>query len=101
MSWYIHHVNLEAHDVAQTASFFRDIIGLKEGQWTYPEIIGKIGHSDDTLAYFGTENQGFLMQKDILKIFPENKQTIKSIGNHFKNQSIYGGLILLGFIFAS
>ena len=43
----------------------------------------------------------FLMQKDILVIFPENKQTIKRIGNHFKNQSIYGGLILLGFILAS
>ena len=43
----------------------------------------------------------FLMQKDILEIFPENKQTIKRIGNHFKNQSIYGGIILLGFIFAS
>ena len=43
----------------------------------------------------------FLMQKDILKIFPENKQTIKRIGNHFKNQSIYGGIILLGFIIAS
>ena len=43
----------------------------------------------------------FLMQKDILKIFPESKQTIKRIGNHFKNQSIYGGLILLGFIVAS
>ncbi len=43
----------------------------------------------------------FLMQKDVLKIFPENKQSIKKIGNHFKNQSIYGGLILLGFIIAS
>ena len=43
----------------------------------------------------------FLMQRDVLKIFPENKQTIKKIGNHFKNQSIYGGLILLGFIIAS
>ncbi len=44
---------------------------------------------------------GFLMQKDILKIFPENKQSIKKIGDHFKNQSIYGGFILLGFIIAS
>ena len=44
---------------------------------------------------------GFLMQKDILKIFPESKQSIKKIGDHFKNQSIYGGLILLGFIIAS
>ncbi len=44
---------------------------------------------------------GFLMQKDILKIFPESKQSIKKISDHFKNQSIYGGLILLGFIIAS
>ncbi len=43
----------------------------------------------------------FFMQKDILKVFPENKQYIKNIGNHFKNQSIYGGLILLGIIIAS
>ena len=43
----------------------------------------------------------FLMQKDILKVFPENKQSIKNIGNHFKNQSIYGGVILLGIIIAS
>ena len=44
---------------------------------------------------------GFLMQKDVLKIFPESKQSIKKIGHHFKNQTIYGGLILLGFIIAS
>ena len=43
----------------------------------------------------------FSMQKDVLKIFPENKQSIKKIGNHFKKQSIYGGLILLGFVIAS
>ncbi len=43
----------------------------------------------------------FLMQKDTLKIFPERKQTIQNIGNHFKNQTIYGGLILLGLIIAS
>ena len=43
----------------------------------------------------------FLMQKDILKVFPESKQSIKKIGNHFKNQSIYGGAILLGIIIAS
>jgi len=42
-----------------------------------------------------------LMQKDILKVFPESKQSIKTIGNHFKNQSIYGGALLLGIIIAS
>ena len=43
----------------------------------------------------------FLMQKDVLKIFPENKQSIKKIGDHFRKQSIYGGLILLGLVIAS
>ena len=43
----------------------------------------------------------FLMQKDILKVFPENKQSIKNIGNHFKNQSIYGAVILIAIIIAS
>ncbi|WP_288262063.1 4-hydroxybenzoate polyprenyltransferase [uncultured Prochlorococcus sp.] len=42
-----------------------------------------------------------LMQRDILKVFPENKQSIKNISNHFKNQSIYGGAILLGIIVSS
>ena len=42
-----------------------------------------------------------LMQKDILKVFPENNQSIKKIGVHFKNQSIYGAAILLGIIIAS
>jgi len=42
-----------------------------------------------------------LMQRDILKVFPEEKQSIKTIGNHFKNQSIYGGVLLLGIIIAS
>ena len=43
----------------------------------------------------------YLMQKDVLKVFPENKQSIKQVGKHFRNQSIYGGLLLLGIIFSS
>ena len=43
----------------------------------------------------------FFMQKDILKVFPENKQSITNISKHFRNQSIYGGVILLGIIIAS
>ena len=43
----------------------------------------------------------FLMQKDVIKVFPENNQSIKKIGSHFKNQSIYGGLLLLGIIISS
>ncbi len=43
----------------------------------------------------------FLMQKDVLKVFPESKQSIQRIGNHFKKQSIYGVFILLGLVISS
>ncbi len=50
------------------------------------------------LIWFST---AFLMQLDILKVFPENRQTIKNISDHFKSQSIYGAILLLGIIIAS
>ena len=42
-----------------------------------------------------------LMQKDVSKLFPESKQSIRNVGNHFKNQSIFGGLILFGIIIST
>jgi catechol 2,3-dioxygenase-like lactoylglutathione lyase family enzyme len=58
MSWYVHHVNLEAHDVRESVAFFRDIVGLEEGSWSYPERTGKVGSTSETLALFGTQNRG-------------------------------------------
>jgi catechol 2,3-dioxygenase-like lactoylglutathione lyase family enzyme len=72
MSWYIHHVNLQAHDVLKTAAFFRDIVGMEEGTWTYPENTGKVGHSPDTLAYFGTENRGLHIVRAITSFAADN-----------------------------
>lgn len=72
MSWYIHHVNLEAHDVRETAAFFRDIVGLEEGVWTYPEVTGQVGHNPDTLAYFGTENRGLHIVRPIIRFAADN-----------------------------
>ena len=39
-----------------------------------------------------------LMQKEVLKVFKREDQSIKNIGNHFRNQVIYGLLILIGII---
>ncbi len=41
-----------------------------------------------------------LMQKDINNIFNVNDLSIKKIGNHFRNQVIYGSIILLAIIFS-
>jgi catechol 2,3-dioxygenase-like lactoylglutathione lyase family enzyme len=72
MSWYIHHVNLEAHNVRESAEFFCNIIGLSEGKWKYPETVGKVGHSADTIAYFGTQNQGLHIVKAITSFAKDN-----------------------------
>ena len=41
-----------------------------------------------------------LMQKDINKVFKSKEINLKKISNHFKNQAIYGGLILGALIIA-
>lgn len=67
MDWSIHHVNIATHDVRKTAAFLRDIVGIPQGTWQYPpaEQIGKVGHDDDHLAYFGTGNRGLHVVKPI------------------------------------
>lgn len=43
MSWAIHHVNLPAPDVRASAAFYRDVLGLTEGAWTFPAA-AQTGH---------------------------------------------------------
>ena len=84
MSWYVHHVNLQAHDVRQTAAFFRDIVGLEEGVWTYPDKTGEVGHNPDTIAYFGTENRGLHIVRAIASFAADNGFIHNpTIGGHF------------------
>ena len=60
MDWYIHHVNVPSHDVSQARVFYRDVLGLPEGEWRYPpaDARGQVPHTADTMAYFGTDNRG-------------------------------------------
>ena len=41
-----------------------------------------------------------LMQKDVNIVFKSKENNLKKISNHFKNQAIYGSMILLGLIIA-
>ena len=86
MDWYIHHVNLPAHDVAQSRRFYRDIIGLPEGEWTYPpaDQMGQVGHNPDTIAYFGTENRGLHVVGPIVTFAKDNDfYHNPTVGGHF------------------
>lgn len=62
MTWSIHHVNLPANNVRESAKFYSDIIGMTEGRWVYPpsEQTGEISQDPARLTIFpcGTESEG-------------------------------------------
>ncbi len=84
MGWFIHHVNLQAHDVRETAAFYRDMLGLEEGVWRYPERTGEVRHSPDTIAYFGEGNRGLHIVRAI-DSFPRDNglDHNPTVGGHF------------------
>ncbi|MBX2825766.1 MAG: VOC family protein [Gammaproteobacteria bacterium] len=57
MSWSIHHVNLAANDVRQTAGFYTEILGFAEGRWVFPpaEQVGHISADPAKLTLFPTD----------------------------------------------
>ncbi len=63
--WYIHHVNIPAHDLEASVAFFRDLVGLEEGIWDYPDgaAASSINKDGRSLALFGTENRGIHIVK--------------------------------------
>ncbi|MFT5508267.1 MAG: catechol 2,3-dioxygenase-like lactoylglutathione lyase family enzyme [Hyphomicrobiaceae bacterium] len=80
--WYIHHVNIPSHDVRATVAFFRDLVGLTEGVWAYPDQVGDFDRESDALANFGTENRGIHIVK------PDPAFAMK---NGFKHNPTVGG----------
>lgn len=57
MSWSIHHVNLQANNVRQSAQFYTDILGMSEGSWVFPpaEQTGHISSDPAKLTLFPTD----------------------------------------------
>ncbi|MGI9523463.1 MAG: VOC family protein, partial [Hyphomicrobiaceae bacterium] len=83
MDWYIHHINTPAVDVKATAAFLRDILGVIDGAWVYPEQAGELHHRDDTIAYFGTCNRGIHVVKPIATFARDNNLAHNpTVGGH-------------------
>ena len=59
MKWSIHHVTLQTHDVKKSAAFYRDILGLENGE---PHNIGTgtgdMTINEEVLAVVGDGNRG-------------------------------------------
>ncbi|MGE0419327.1 MAG: VOC family protein [Acetobacteraceae bacterium] len=52
MTWKIHHVNLPAHDVRESAAFFSAIFGMQEGVFQRPASGGNFRSDPAALAAF-------------------------------------------------
>ena len=58
MDWFIHHVNIQAYDVPEAVAFYRDIVGLREAVWSYPDVVGDFAQDASSVAAFGSRNRG-------------------------------------------
>jgi len=91
MNWSIHHVNLAANDVRETAHFYSEILGFAEGSWVFPpaEQVGHISADPARLTIFpgNTISQGDNSGLHLIKPEPEfaRKNALDhnpSIGGH-------------------
>jgi catechol 2,3-dioxygenase-like lactoylglutathione lyase family enzyme len=86
VNWSIHHVNIPAHNVRESVAFFRDIIGLPEGQWKLPsnEFLGNFRADPDYLAIFGDNSRGIHIVKPVPEFAKNNGLLVNpTIGGHF------------------
>ena len=82
--WFLHHVNMPAHDVRETAEFLTSMLGLKEGLWIYPDTQGELHHDERSIAYFGTGNRGLHVVRPITTFTRDNGfMHNPTIGGHY------------------
>ncbi len=84
MGWMLHHINVPALNVRATKAFLRDVIGLQEGRWIYPDRPGELHHDEDSIAYFGTENRGLHVVRQVPSFAHDNGfMHNPTVGGHF------------------
>jgi len=90
MTWAIHHVNLPAVDVRASARFYTEIIGMAEGQWTFPppEQTGHLSADPARLTLFPGTTQARGANAGLHLIRPEHEFARKNGLDH--NPSIGG-----------
>lgn len=91
MKWSIHHVNLAANNVRETARFYTEILGFAEGTWVFPpaEQVGHISADPARLTLFPNnaithgENSGLHLIKPEAEFARKNALDHNpSIGGH-------------------
>lgn len=58
MGWYVHHVNIPAHDVRESVRFYQTAAGMQECPWVYPDPERSDEAPLDNRASLGRHNRG-------------------------------------------
>ena len=83
--WGIHHVNLQAYDVRESAAFFTEIAGMAEGRWDRGDTRGdfSVDPNDLTIFPMGDGNRGLHLIRPDPEFARRNGFLVNpSIGGH-------------------
>ena len=86
MDWSIHHVNVPAHNVRESANFYRSILGLADGQTpkTIGRSYGNFERTEDAYVFLGEGDRGIHIVKPIPSFAADNNFKINPvISGHF------------------
>lgn len=82
MTWVIHHVNLPAHDVRESAAFYSAIFGMQEGVFQRPASGGNFRSDPAALASFEQDGAAGLGANNGLHIVKPVPDFAKANGLH-------------------
>lgn len=84
MGWYVHHVNLPAHNVRESAAFFRKAANMQECPWVYPDPEDAGEDTSESRASLGQNNRGLHIVTE-RPLFAHNHGFMHNptIGGHF------------------
>ena len=83
MNWSVHHVNLAAHDIRETAEFYKGMLGMQESKLERPQGRGNFRDDPEALAIFGEHNRGIHIVKPVPTFARDNNLLHNpTIGGH-------------------
>ncbi|MEM6932614.1 MAG: VOC family protein, partial [Pseudomonadota bacterium] len=86
--WRIHHVNVPAHDVRESAAFYSEIFAMEEAAWTFPPDRGAVSADPAKLTLFPTDTTARGANPGLHLIKPDARFSVDNGIDH--NPSIGG-----------
>ncbi|MDB5511932.1 MAG: glyoxalase/bleomycin resistance protein/dioxygenase [Enterovirga sp.] len=81
MNWFIHHINIPAHDLEKSTVFYRDILGLNQAHPTYGTGSTNTRTGPEWISSFGDGYHGLHVTRPIPEFARDNNLSINPVAN--------------------